>query len=91
MDIKAFRDQIDNVDKQLVDLFVQRMNLSAQIADYKKEHNMPIYVPVREREKLQDVAEKAGPELESFARELYITLFRLSREYQAVRNEEVIL
>ena len=86
MDIKAFRDQIDNVDKQLVDLFVQRMNLSAQIADYKKEHNMPIYVPGREREKLQDVATQAGPEMENYTRVLYSMLFELSRSYQSKRN-----
>ena len=86
MDIKEFRDQIDNVDKQLVDLFVQRMNLSAQIADYKKEHSLPIYVPGREREKLQDVAKQAGPEMENYTRVLYSMLFELSRSYQSKKN-----
>ena len=60
MDIQQLRNQIDQVDDQLVKLFAQRMALSAEVADYKKTNNMPIYVPAREREILQQVAEKAG-------------------------------
>ena len=63
MDLNECRNQIDAIDDNLVRLFVQRMNLSAQIADYKKANNMPIYVPARERAILQEVAEKAGPEM----------------------------
>ena len=84
--LKDYREQIDAVDSKLVELFVQRMNLSAQIADYKKENNMPIYVPTREREILQDVAELAGPEMANYTRVLYSLLFELSRSYQSKRN-----
>ena len=86
MELKDIREQIDSVDDQLVKLFVQRMELSAQVADYKKANNMPIHVPAREREILKDVAEKAGPELEEYCRKLYSTLFELSRDYQAKQN-----
>ena len=61
MDIKNIREQIDSVDRELVDLFVKRMALSAQVADYKKANHQPIHVPVREREILQSVAEIAHP------------------------------
>ena len=88
MELNEFRNQIDDVDKQLVNLFVQRMNLSAKIADYKKEHNLPIYVPGREREKLQNVAELAGAEMDNYTRVLYSMLFELSRSYQSKRNIE---
>ena len=63
MDIKDIREQIDNVDEKLVSLFVERMGLSAQVAAYKKENHLPIHVPAREREILQEVAKKAGPEM----------------------------
>lgn len=88
MELKDIRSQIDQVDDQLVKLFVQRMELSAQVADYKKEHHLPIYVPAREREILQDVAKKAGPEMENYARVLYSMLFELSRSYQSKRNSK---
>ena len=88
MDIKVLRNQIDQVDDELVQLFVKRMGLSAQVADYKKAHNMPIYVPAREREILQDVAQKAGPDMANYTRVLYSMLFELSRSYQSKRNTE---
>ena len=86
MDISELRSQIDAIDDQLVQLFAQRMDVAAQIADYKKEQNMPIFVPAREREKLMDVAEKAGPEMANYTRVLYSILFELSRSYQSKRN-----
>ena len=86
MQLETIRDQIDVIDNDLVHLFTKRMELSAQVADYKKEHNLPIYVPSREREILQDVAKKAGPEMENYARVLYSMIFELSRSYQKKRN-----
>ena len=83
MDITELRQQIDGIDDQLVALFGQRMDVAAQIAAYKQEHNLPILVPGREREKLADVAEKAGPEMANYARVLYSMLFELSRSYQS--------
>ncbi len=88
MDIKELRNKIDSIDTELVKLFVQRMEVSAQVADYKKANNMPIYVPAREREILQDVADKAGPEMANYTRVLYSMLFELSRSYQSKRNSE---
>jgi len=86
MDISQLRKQIDAIDDDIVRLFCQRMNVAAQIADYKKENNMPIFVPAREREKLGDVAEKAGAEMANYTRVLYSMIFELSRSYQSKRN-----
>ena len=86
MDLNELRGEIDRIDDQLVKLFGQRMDVAAQIADYKKEHNLPILAPLREREKLQDVAEKAGPDMANYTRVLYSMLFELSRSYQSKHN-----
>ena len=86
MDLKDYRKEIDAIDDQLVQLFGQRMDIAAKIADYKKENNLPILVPAREREKLADVAQKAGPEMANYTRVLYSMLFELSRSYQSKRN-----
>ena len=88
MDLKDLRNQIDEIDNSLVELFVKRMEISAQVADYKKANNLPIYVPAREREILQEVATKAGPDMANYARVLYTMLFELSRSYQRKRNAE---
>jgi len=89
MDLNELRTQIDTIDENLVDLFVRRMNLSAQVADYKKANQMPIYVPARERQILQDVAKMAGPDMANYTRVLYSMLFELSRSYQSKRNNEL--
>ncbi len=86
MELNELRNQIDGIDDELVKLFGQRMEIAAQIADYKKANNLPIFVPAREREKLLDVATKAGPEMDNYTRVLYSMLFELSRSYQSKRN-----
>ena len=88
MDLNEIRSEIDKIDDELVRLFCQRMHVAAQIADYKKANNLPIFQPARERVKLQDVAEKAGPEMANYTRVLYSMLFELSRSYQSKRNRE---
>ena len=86
MELKEIRNQIDGIDDELVALFRKRMELSAQVADYKKAKNLPIHVPAREREILQEVAKKAGPEMANYSRVLYSMIFELSRSYQSKRN-----
>ena len=88
MDLNEIRSEIDKIDDELVRLFCQRMHAAAQVADYKKANNLPIFQPARERAKLQDVAEKAGPEMANYTRVLYSMLFELSRSYQSKRNGE---
>jgi len=63
MELKDLRQEIDHIDEELVRLFCQRMDVSARIAEYKKEKSLPIFVPAREREKLQTVAEAAGADM----------------------------
>ncbi|MBQ3215471.1 MAG: prephenate dehydratase [Oscillospiraceae bacterium] len=86
MELSEIRNQIDDIDQQLVKLFCQRMGLAAQVADYKRENNLPILVPTRERQILANVAQMAGPEMSNYTRVLYSMLFELSRSYQNKRN-----
>ena len=87
MDLSELRKEIDQIDDELVRLFCQRMDISSKVADYKKATGSPIYHPGREREILQKVAQKAGPEMENYTRVLYSMLFELSRSYQSKRND----
>ena len=88
MQIDTLREKIDQIDDALVRLFVERMDVAKQIAEYKKENNLPIYVPAREREKLQDVASKAGNEMDDYIRSLYSMIFEISRSYQSKCNNQ---
>ena len=87
MDLNELRQEIDAIDDQLVKLFCRRMDVAARVADYKRENNLPIFHPGRERAILQKVADKAGPEMSNYTRVLYSMLFELSRSYQSKRND----
>ena len=82
MDLHDYRKQIDDIDRQLLALFGQRMEVAAAIAAYKKEHDLPVLDGKREREKLLDVAAKTPDDLKDYAVSLYSLLFELSRSHQ---------
>ena len=88
MNLEEYRQKIDAADDALIRAFRERMEISAGIAAYKKEHGLPILDSSRERKKLKDVAEKAGPEMEDYATVLYELLFELSRAYQGHLSDE---
>ncbi len=82
MELNELRLKIDQVDQEFVRLFKQRMWLSSQVGAYKKEHDLPVYVPQREQEKLEALSTRVTPQLQPYLQELYETIFTLSRRYQ---------
>jgi chorismate mutase/prephenate dehydratase len=82
MDLQTLRKQIDEIDGGLLELFQRRMDVSADIARYKQEANLPVYDPARERQKLYDLAQGAQTGRESYVTALYALLFSLSRAEQ---------
>ncbi|ABO49321.1 Prephenate dehydratase [Desulforamulus reducens MI-1] len=82
MDIKDLRKEINQIDGQLLKLFLKRMNASAQIVKYKIQNELPVFDRGREREVLNRVAELAGTEMEAYSNRLFNTLLDLSRAYQ---------
>ncbi|MDN6774777.1 MAG: bifunctional chorismate mutase/prephenate dehydrogenase, partial [Enterobacterales bacterium] len=47
-ELTALRDQIDEVDKALLDLLARRLQLVAEVGEVKSRYGLPIYVPERE-------------------------------------------
>lgn len=88
MDLADFRNQIDDIDKELVSLFIRRMEIAAQVAEYKRVNHLPIQVPAREQEILHRLSGIAGAEMEAYVRELYAEIFKLSRDYQSMKNSK---
>ena len=82
MELSDIRAKIDAVDDQLLQLFLERMDLADEVAAYKNEHHLPILNKERERAVLARVTEKAGPR-ERYAYHLFSTLFELARSRQA--------
>ena len=82
MDLNELRCEIDQIDRELIPLFLRRMNASAQVAEYKREHGMRVLDPARERALLEKISHLSGEEFEEYARTLYATILSLSRSYQ---------
>lgn len=63
VELSHLRDQIDEVDKSLLDLLAKRLQLVAEVGEVKSQHGLPIYVPERESSMLaarRQEAERMG-------------------------------
>lgn len=78
MDLKDYREKIDGIDRNIVELFVERMKTSAEIAEYKKENGLPVFDEQREKELLAGIGESGG----EYCEKLYEKILELSKEYQ---------
>lgn len=85
-EIESLRQQINSIDKELLALFVQRMDTSVKIADYKAAKGLPTLDEARQQQILDRVATEVPQELSDYARVLYTTLFDLSRSLQNSRR-----
>lgn len=82
MDIQALREQINQCDVTLSNAFVKRMEIAAEIAKYKKENNLPVLDPERERDVITKVTQAVDEGMAINLKLLYSTIFDLSRTYQ---------
>ena len=57
--LAPLRQQIDNIDSQLVELLAQRANVTAQVGKIKQQFALPVYVPEREQALLSARREQA--------------------------------
>ena len=78
------RREINEVDAQMAELFVRRMRAAEKVAEYKKEHALPILDTTREEQVVQSNAKLVEDET---LREYYVNFIRnnmaVSRAYQS--------
>ena len=82
MDIRDVRAEIDQIDDQIVRLFVARMNAVGRVAEAKQETGKPIIDHPRERSVVNRLTAEAGKTFAPYVRALYSQIFDLSRSYQ---------
>ncbi len=82
MEIDSLREEINQIDKQLADAFQWRMRLAMEIGKYKQENGLPVLDPAREREVLSRVLARTDEDMVMYVKQLYHTVFDLSRSYQ---------
>ncbi len=86
--LSALRAEIDVADKELLEAFIKRMEISSKIAECKKNGGIGVADPGRERRKMAEITGAAGDDMRSYTQVLYSLLFELSRSYQEKINME---
>lgn len=86
-ELTALRDQIDEVDKALLDLLAKRLELVAEVGEVKSRYGLPIYVPEREAS-LLDSRRKEAESLGVPPDLIEDVLRRVMRESYASENDK---
>ena len=88
-DLENCRQEIDEIDAELVRLFERRMGVCRDVALYKQAHYMDILNAAREEAVLKSRAQQVGdPALAQSVMALFTEIMRLSREEQRRYLEE---
>lgn len=81
--LTELRKQLSALDSQILNLFSQRISLIDSVAALKAvAKELPVYIPQREEQQLNEAGAALPPELKSYAQALTRTLLRLARERQ---------
>ena len=82
-ELEAIRLELDSVDREIVSLFEQRMNLAREVAAYKIAHGLPVLDQSRESMVLDSrVSMLKDGHWAGSLRDLYTEIMRLSRSEQ---------
>ena len=58
-ELQSLRREIDQIDRELLELLARRMRLVLRVGDYKRDRELPVYDPERERAILERLAQDA--------------------------------
>ncbi len=83
MKIEDLRNEINTIDDEMVKLFDKRMHKVREIAGEKKQSGKTVLDRQRENEIIERVTRQVSPDLETYTKILFQTMFSLSRSYQA--------
>lgn len=84
MDIRSWREKIDELDRKLVELLNERAKAAQAIGRLKRSTQMPIYEPDRERTIFQNIsAANNGPLRDQDLQVIYQALIAVMREIQS--------
>jgi len=84
MGLNELREHLDTIDKQVVFLLSERARVVVQVAAFKLQHNLPVYIPEREAfiiERLR--ALNPGPLSGDTLERIYRTILEEMRKFES--------
>ena len=83
LDIDKLRDEIDDIDKQIIELFEKRMDVVLNVAKYKMERNLPIFNGARENAVIEkNLKRLKNKDYSDYAEKFLNDMMTTSRELQ---------
>lgn len=82
LNLEEIRKEISTINDDMLALFIKRMELSAQVAAYKKANGLPTLDRKREEAILQKVADNTSDEFRRYALEFFRHIMDLGKQYQ---------
>ena len=79
MELSELRKEINEIDKELVELFKKRMECSFNVAEYKIANNMEVFQADRENEIIRRVRNSVPEDLQNSAEVFFTTLMDISK------------
>lgn len=79
------RKQIDLIDGKMLDLIEKRMKVARKIKEIKKEVNIPIYQPAREKEIMKRLRAKVKILRSKDVEKIWEGIFAISKKIQSRR------
>lgn len=77
------RQEINDIDQQLIDLLSRRLVVAGKIAAAKQAHNLPILDQAREDAVYQRVTDLAPAAQAAYVKTLFTDIMLVSKQYQA--------
>ncbi|HEV2615242.1 MAG TPA: chorismate mutase [Candidatus Acidoferrales bacterium] len=87
--IESWRCRIDEIDRRLIELLNERSHCALEIGRVKRQHNITVYQPERERQVLEN-AERAnrGPLSDTAIRRLFERILDEARSLERQERNE---
>lgn len=82
MELMMLRARMDAIDRELFALLEKRMDVSAEMAAYKKAHDMAVFDGAREDQMKANILYMIRPETADLLMGIYDTVLETSRAYQ---------
>ena len=86
MDLQELRNQIDEIDGEILELFAKRMEVCRGVAEYKRVNNLPVMQGGREKQVLDRIRDKSPDDLKDGAAMLFQSIMDISK---CIQNMEL--
>lgn len=82
LNLEEIRGQIDQLDQEITKLICRRMEITKQVAAFKKKNGLPVYHPEREKKVIEKVSGLSGEEYGEAIAQIYQCIMDESKKVQ---------